>query len=227
MYQIKPDMLADWEQFNRTEGMEAYKKAGYVFRAFWQTATFGPGFRFARILPLDKFAAFDHPSPLVTALGQEEADRMGAKARRMFDSVETVALQLRDDLSFPKELTEQHRKIAVVTHIKVMPGKAADFERIVKTDVVPAMRKADVNGFQVYETLMGRDPNEWHAVTYFNNYADFDREPPLLRGLGQEGLRKLEAKSIGIISSIERETIRYREDMSYVPARTTAAANRP
>ena len=219
MYQIKPDMVGEWEQFIKGESNEAARKAGIPMRSHWQTAVLGQGMRYTRVQTLGNFAALDEPSPLVKAIGQAEVDQLNAKARKMFLAApHTWVLQLRADMSFPQELSEQHRRIAVLNHIKVMPGRGAEFERLMKTEIIPAMRKADVNGYQVYENLVSADPNEWHTVTYYNRFADFDREAPLLRALGQEGYRKLNAKTAGLIHTMEREVIRYRDDLSFMPA---------
>lgn len=214
VYSIKPDMVPQWEQFIKEDANPVLQKAG-LEGSIWQNGILGQGDRYTAVRQMTNFATLDEPNPFVKALGQEAANKLFAKGSMMFASAPvTTVLKLRDEMSFPKEMGEQHRRLAVVNHIKVVPGRVADFERILLNDVVPAMHKADVNGYQVFETLVGADPNEFHTVTYYNRYADFDKDAPLVRAMGQEGYKKFMAKTTGIVRSMDREVVRYRQDLS-------------
>jgi hypothetical protein len=213
VYRIKPEMGAEWETLIK-EAIPALKKAGVPMLSFWQTAIFGES-EWAAVTPIAKFAQYDAPSPFVRALGEAGAQRLSTMAAKcLAGPAHSYAQRLREDLSIRQPMTEPPA-IATITDVHVAFGQGPAFEAILKNDVVPAMKKAELAQFWVYQTVFGGDVNGWTIVTPFKDFAEFDAPAPLIRGLGQEGANKLGAKSAGIVVSMERSVMRYRADLSY------------
>jgi hypothetical protein len=63
--------------------------------------------------------------------------------------------------------------------------------------------------------MFGGDPNERIIVRIMKNMGEFDAGPVLTRALGEEGARKLRARSAGIVDSVQFSVLHYRTDLSY------------
>jgi hypothetical protein len=213
VYKIKPDMVAEWESLVKA-AIPALKKAGVPMVSFWQTAIFGEN-EWVAATPIAKFAEYDGANPFVRALGEAGAMRLHAMAVKcLAEPARGYAVRFRRDLSINQPMTEPPA-IATVTSIHVAFGKGQEFEAIVKGDVLPAMKKAGLTQFWVYEAVQGGDVNGWTIVTPYKNFAEVDVPSPMVRAIGQEGAQKIAAKSAGIVVSMERSVMRYRVDLSY------------
>lgn len=216
VFHIKPDMVAEYEELVKSESIPAEKKGGVKWRATWQTARFGEGFMYVAATPIENFAQYDSPSPYVKALGEDGARAYLAKVRRFITSQQIIAALERPDLSYPGKLTGPP-KMAVVNFVQIAPGRNAEYENLIKTDVLPAMKKAEVLAYLVSQTVLGGNANEYVGVTVLDKFADLDKGNPLLRALGQDGFNKFLQKTAGIIVHQERIVARYRADLSFMP----------
>ncbi len=224
---VRPDMQTEWEDIQKNEVNPALKKAGVPWRSTWQAAVFGDGTEWVSIYPIDSFAQFDETHPAIRALGPENAARLINKIRRCITESKGFALVHREDLSFMKTgQSEQGLDLAVVTSIRTVPGKGMEFENLVRNEVMPAMKKAEVEAFVVHQTIFG-DVNEWIAVTLHRNFADLDRPSPLVRALGEEGVQKLAMKATGVIASMHRSVARRSKDLSFSSPSEQAAVRTP
>src|SRR5262249_10956624 len=150
------------------------------------------------------WAQYDGPPPIVRALGEEGA----RKARRLVASVHTYAVQTRPDLSYMGKMTGPP-KLAVVNHLHITPGRNTEFENIVKTEILPAMKKADVHAYLVSRTVHGGDVNEYVSLTFMDSYADIGKESPIVRGMGQAAFNRFVTRLTGIVTHHERDVARY------------------
>jgi hypothetical protein len=216
---IKPDMLDQWLEFQKTETIPMLKKAGVPSREAWQTAIFGEGFMYAFVTPIENFAQYDGDAPAVRALGAEGARAYGEKNRRFLDSTRSFFAQTRPDLSSPIKMTTPP-KIAVLSDIGIAVGKAAEYEAFVKADVLPVMRKAKL-GYVVAQTMLGGDVNEYSSLIFYDSFADLGKGTPFQRVLGAEGERQIAAKAAAFVRKIERSVLRYVPDLSFSTAPTS------
>lgn len=220
--QVKPEMLTDWQEFQKNETIPALQKAGAKWRDAWTTGIFGEGFQYAFITPIDKFAQYDNPqSPIQRALGQEGARAYGAKNRRFISGTHTYAIQAQPALSYMPD-PNMTPKLAVLTEVTVAPGRAADFEAYIKNDLLPLYKKVQAP-YSVARTVFGGNVAEFTTVRYINSFADLDQGPVTVRVLGQAGADKLSAKVAGLTTSTTRSIIRYVPDLSF-RVKTTSQA---
>ncbi|MBI3665947.1 MAG: hypothetical protein HY236_06940 [Acidobacteria bacterium] len=211
---VKPDMMRDYTELLKNEVTPALKKAGVPWRAVWQTAVFGDTYQFVSVTPIEKFAQYDSPSPLVRALGQDGAARLLEKISRCVTSTHFYAEVFRRDLSIIKD-TQEPPKIATVSRFRVPTGKGPEFENFIKTEILPVLKKADIGGYLVHQVAFGGSGNDWVILTLYNKFADFDGGPLLLRLLGQEGFNKFLAKASGLATQLESSVQRYNTELSY------------
>ncbi|MBA2602482.1 MAG: hypothetical protein H0U94_02750 [Acidobacteria bacterium] len=212
--QVKP---AAWSQFidmQRDETVPMLRKAGTPWRMVWASGVFAEGFTAVSVTPVPKMAQYDQPGPAIRALGEERARAFTEKAREMVSEVRTSMIRTRPDLSF-RTAPDATPKLAVVATISVVPGRTADFEAVIKSDVIPAMKKAGVQTYSVSQTVLGGNVNEYTTLTYLDNYAAMDQPWGLEKALGQEGMLALGKKFSGIIEHHERMVVRFMPELSF------------
>src|SRR4030095_7082198 len=95
-----------------------------------------------------------------------------AKSRRCVVSSQTFAEVGRLDLSYMGKMASMTGppKLAVVTSLSILPGRALAFENLVKTEVVPVMKKADVIGYFVSQSMFGGDAWGYTSVVFYNTF---------------------------------------------------------
>lgn len=210
--QIKSDMVNDWRDTYKNEVLPAYKKAGIPSVMVSQTV-FGAGNEYAVIMPLAKFAQMDGDSPMIRALGRENAMRLTAKLVKYTEKSMLLAVRYREDLSIMHPGAPQ--PYAVVTHLSGAPARGGEIESWIKNDYGPAMRKAEVENLFIYQALFGGELPHWVTVAPRNDMAALDQPPELMRSLGEEGVQKLLRKLDGVVTHVERYVIRTIPELSY------------
>ena len=138
---------------------------------------------------------------------------MITRARKCVDSRRSYVLAARPDMSVVPEETGQPT-MAVLIQSSVVPGKQMEYERWVKNEILPALKKAGSHVL-AHQTVFGGDVNRWVFVSMVDNYAAFDKGPPLVRALGREGSQKVLANSAGLRASSEYYVIRYDPELSF------------
>jgi hypothetical protein len=216
---VKPEMLDQWLEFQKSETIPMLKKAGVKSREAWQTATFGEGFMYAFVTPIENFSQYDGDTPPVRALGADGARAYGEKNRRFIESTRTYAEQSRPDLGYDIKMTAPP-KFALLSEVQIALGKTADYETLIKSDVVPVMRKAKL-GYAVSQTVLGGDVNAFTTLIFYDSFAEIGKGHPFQRILGAEGERQLTAKASAIVTHVERSIIRFVPDLSFSTRGTT------
>jgi hypothetical protein len=217
---IKPELLTEWQEWQKSEVMPTLQKGGVKQRDAWQTVI-GESFEYAMVTPLENFAQRDGQSPIVKALGEQGAQAYGAKNRRFVTSVRTLVVAERPDLSYAPERKEPPT-LGVLSITSIVPGRVTDYENHVKTDVLPLQKQAQSLGYLVSQTVFGGDGNEFVSMTLVNSFADFDKGPAAVRVLGAAGAAKLATKAAGIIAHTERTVCRYDPNLSFKVGKSTS-----
>jgi hypothetical protein len=216
---VKPEMLDQWLEFQKNETIPMLKKAGVKSRDAWQTATFGEGFMYAFVTPIENFSQYDGDTPPIRALGADGARAYGEKNRRFIESTRTYAEQSRPDLGYDMKMTGPP-KFALLSEIQVAPGKIPEYEALLKSDVVPVMRKAKL-GYAVTQTILGGDVSSFTSLIFYDSFAEIGKGHPFQRILGAEGERQLLMKAAPLVTHVERSVIRYVPDLSFSSRGTT------
>lgn len=197
---VKPDMLNEWLDLQKNEVVPALKKAGQTTRTVYHTSLFGNSYEYVAITPIQKFAQFDAGNPLVKALGETAAARLGEKLRKCTESSASFASARLADLS--NVLDGPPPQMIVSARFRIAPGKTAEFQSLVKSEILPVYKKAKV-GLTVNQRSVGTNPNDVTMTTAYSKFADLDGGPLLVKQLGQDGANKVNAKFTGIRTLIE------------------------
>ena len=211
---VKPDMTNEWIELNKNTIIPALKKAGVKERGCFTTAQFGESFEYVFITPIETLAQFDGESPLRRALGEAGYQAYLEKARRMVTSVHTFADQGRMDLSYEGKMTGPPN-LAVVAAVTVAPGRTEEFENLIRTMVLPAVKKAEAKGYFVSQTLFGGDISAYTTVTFYDSFADMAKGSPLIKGMGTAGYASFLRKTAGLVVKAERSVYRFNAELSF------------
>jgi hypothetical protein len=211
--QLKPDSAPDWTELQKSEQIPAQKKGGVLWRDTWASGVAGDAYLRAIVTPIADLALFDGPSPAIKALGQEGAAALGAKTRKLIAGSRSAVIRTRPDLGFGTRPAAY--KLAILTTVTVVNGRAADFEAFIKTDVAPALKKVNVSYYSVSQVVYGGNTNEFRTLIPVNDFAEIAKGHPLERALGSDGMIKLLQKSAPFISQVDRTIIRYLPDLSF------------
>ncbi|MGH9313508.1 MAG: hypothetical protein ACRD1S_09950 [Vicinamibacterales bacterium] len=221
---IQSGMAADWRKIEQEEVLPALKKAGGPGREVWTTGVFGIGSQYVIVTPIQSFAQFDGQSPMVRALGQEQAAAIGARRAKFEKGRRSYALRTRPDLSY---LPDPNRapKLALVSIVELANGRQSDFEALIKADVLPAMKKAQVKGYSVAQVVYGGSTNEVITVVAYDTFEEIGKGHPFDIALGPAGAAKLMQKSASIVTRLERHISRFVPELSFAAQRGTSTQN--
>ena len=215
---VKPEMMAEFQNFMKNTTNPALKKGGLKWREVWQTTgAAGDAFEYVLVTPVAKLADFDGPGPLEKGLGAQGVSAWQTKAGSLVNSVRRFIVRTRPDLSFATQRTGAP-KLAVVHSVRVAPNRNSDYENYLKNDFVPVMKQAGVT-YLVSQTIFGGDGNEYVTLTMRDSFADLDKGPVLIQALGAEAAQKLvEKMPAGAVVHLERSIARFVPELSIMPA---------
>jgi hypothetical protein len=211
---VKPDVTAGFGAL-QADAMAAQRAGGQAWRETWHTATFGHPYRVVVLSPVAGLDHFDGQTYTAKGIGVAAAATINARARRMIADQQIYLMQRRPDLGLgarPEKST-----LSVVSYISVVPGREAEIEQLLRTEVHAALRKADVGYYGVSRVVYGGDTNQYVTWLTFESFGDLGRGHPLERALGADGLSKLQGKLTGLITKLERHVLRLNEALSFWP----------
>ncbi len=219
--QVKPEAVLEFENMVRTEINPALAKGGAKWSDVWATATFGNGFEYFIVGPIESFAQYDGPGPLMKGLGREGYGAWAARAGKLISGLRTFAMEFNPELSHETKMTGPP-KMGVLAFVSVAPGRGAEYENYTRTEMLPVVKRSGVAGYWFHQSVMGGNPNEYVTLILQDNFADLDKGPPWARVLGREGSAKLMQKlAPGVVTHVELKFIRLMPDLTYRPAQTS------
>ena len=220
MVQIKPELINEWQEFQKNDVIPTLRKAGVAERTAVATV-FGESFEYVFLTPVKSLAERDGDSPIVKALGQEGARAFGEKNRRFIAQQRTYVATVRTDLSYqPTPMASL--PVVVVSNFSIAPGRNAEFESYVKNDLTPAHKQMKTGGFIVHQALFGGDGSSFVIATLVPNFAELEKGPAITRAYGQARAAAIQQKLAGIVTHVERTVVRVVPDLSFQASRATS-----
>lgn len=210
--EVKPEMVGEWLDLQKKAVVPALKKAGVPSRTVYSSRAFGTAFEYRIIQPLTRFADLDSPESQAVALGAAGDEKLAVLLRKCLSGASSFLVTSLPDLSNPSE----NKTPAVVQflRLRIVPGRMEEYQDLYKSEVVPALKKADAY-VNVASRRLGTDGLDLTFETPLNKFADLDAPPALIRSLGPEGAAKLTAK-LNSLATVVENTIWVREnDLSF------------
>jgi hypothetical protein len=222
--EVKPESIQALQDLLKNEQVPALKKAGVPWRLAYANGPFGQGFTITLVQPIANFAQYDQQGAMVRAVGADAAAKFNAKLRPMILGTRTVVLVYRPDLSVQGPPATTPAPFLIVTTVRTNLNRADDFAALVKSDVLPAYKKAGIKDMSIYGTVFGGPDSDFVVGVPMVKYAELDLGSPFDRGMTAEGRKQLSTKAAGIVLGAETIVARYLPDLSYGPPPAPAAA---
>jgi hypothetical protein len=105
----------------------------------------------------------------------------------------------------------------VGTRVEVKPDKIDAWVALMKSDVLPALRKAGVKNTGVASVRFGAPFGTFFISEPIDKPAELDNPSPLETGMRADNFRKFVQKASPLIDRMQSDTFRVRADLSYLP----------
>jgi hypothetical protein len=223
-YRVKVDHLQEFEEVER-QVAGSYKKAAPTdqFRLVYR-ATVGNDMEFDVLTPMSKFAERDGENPYNKVTTEQERLTRTARLSQYLEGVETSMDRPMADFTIDTSGVPVPPPWVQLVRVRVKPGSTDGFSAVVKTDLVPALKKAGVKTFSGRRSVFGGNPNDFLFALGFEKWAELDSPFSLPKIMGKEAFDKMEDK-LNQMSTIMEETVwRYQADLSYYPGTATTSS---
>ena len=217
---LNPGMSDEWRTFYQTEILPVLKKAG-VKRQDVLTVAQGDVREYIIITPLEGLAQLDEPGALAKVLGQEAAHTLNMKHSRFFAEWRSQIQVSRPDLGFTSA-SKDPSKLAISVRTSVTPGRAAEYEKFVKENLLPISKKANLKAVLAGKVIAGGDPNGYRALLLFDSYAAMESYGSAMNKAAAE-LKLSFTPPPGVVAHTELVIVRAVPELSIRPEPQKAA----
>jgi antibiotic biosynthesis monooxygenase (ABM) superfamily enzyme len=208
---VKPGHADEFEAAVKQYNEVYAKLPGVRSRGMLQSLS-GPR-QYILVRDYEKWADLD-PGPVSNALAANaELSRINQRIMSCIESSTTLVEELLPELSMASSPAEAPIVIRLARS-RIRPDKTAEFEAIVKNELVPANRKAGTKSFTVRRVRFGGPTNDYYISSRMDGWAEIGSDG-LAKSMGAEAYRGMVAKLTAITLSREVNLYRFREDLSY------------
>ncbi len=224
-YRVKVDHLQEFEEVEK-QIAGSYKKASPTdqFRVVYR-GTVGNTMDFEVFTPISKFADRDGENPYNKIATEQERLTRTARLGQYLENVQTTIEKTLPELGINTPGAPFPPAYMQLIRIRVKGGSADEFSAVVKNELIPALKKADVKTIVARRTLLGGQ-GDFYFAEGFQKWAEMDAPENLPKIMGQEAFRKMEDKLNQIVTLREDTIYRYQADLSYYPGATTTTSSR-
>lgn len=213
-YVVTPGRLGDFEAAIKEYNAILAKGESSRYYSMWQSLT-GAN-EFARATSYTNWADLDAgPDPKM----KEQAAELRGISTRIIQCTErwhTVIDEVLPDLSLPQ--TAETPKMIRVLRTRVRPEKVNEYMALVKSEVLPAAKKAGVKSYTVSQERYGAPNTEFVSISGLNNWADLDGGLWIQKAMGEEGYQRFLLKLRTLTVEAEATMYRFVPESSYLPA---------
>jgi hypothetical protein len=211
--QVRPERMAEYLEI-QTKFTEAYKKSGASFRYVLVGSVGNPN-EVITVSSMNSYAERDAESPVQKALSPAEWASLTARRSQCTVSVRTtIERTLPDesirtpDLPMPRFIRE--------TRTRVRPNMQTPYRALIKSDLLPALKKLGVKSYLLRQVQWGSSRVEFAATSILDKWADLDGPANSLEGaMGKEAYARYSEKMAGIVAFSEYSIFRLVAAASY------------
>lgn len=215
-YTVKPDRVGDFQAEIKQYNALLAKGGSTHYYSMWLSLT-GPR-TYALASNHKTYAELDVASdPKMKDLATDLA-RISMRITDCTESWHRSIDEINPDLSLP-DSGKMPTMIRVLT-TQVRPEKYNDYLALIKSDILPAVRKSGAKDYNLGEARYGTPSAQVTSVLGFNNWADLDDGLGARKALGKEGYQSLLLKLDPLIIGSESDIYRFQPDLSYLPPST-------
>ena len=214
-YTVKADRVGDYLAAVKELVAVRQKAGSESYSSTWASLS-GPR-EYALVRHRSKWAELDTflDPKLQSVAGQVSA--LFARINAATESSRTMHSVLDNELSLPFPAGDP-QPLARVLRTWVRPDQVNAYRALIKSEILPARKKAGSKGYSVARTRYGGSTFEFSSVTWLDKWAELDSEPAFIAAMGgQAAYDKFLAKLMPMISRSEVEMYRFMKDQSYMP----------
>jgi hypothetical protein len=222
-YRVKVDHLQEFEEVEKQIG-GSYKKAAPTdqFRIVYR-AIAGNTMDFEVFTPLSKFADRDADNPYNKIATEQERATRTARLSQYLESVQTTIDKPLADLTINTPGVQFPPAYMHGIRVRVRMGGGHDFEGVIKNELIPAFKKAEVKMLLARRIEFG-GVGDYQFSEGFEKWAEMDNPDTVPKTMGAEAYRKMMDKLNQLVTLREDTVWRYQADMSYYPGSSTTSS---
>ncbi len=215
-YNVKPDRVGDFQAEIKEYNAVMTKGGSDHYASVWVSVT-GP-----RVYALASYyktwAELDAgPDPKM----KDQAADIARISERILDCTESrrrIIDEVIPELSLP-DSGKMPTLIRVLTS-EIRPERYNDYLALIKSDILPAIKKSGAKDYSIGETRYGGSGTQITSVLGFDKWADLDEGVGTQKALGKDGYQGLLVKVRPFIVSSQADVYRFQPDLSYLPPAT-------
>ena len=212
-YRVKADRTGDFESAIK-EYNAILKKGGSNHAYTIWTSQSGPG-TFLRVDHYSKWAELDVTRDPKLKEYASDLTRIGGRITRCSEGGERIIEELLPDLSLPR--AGDIPKMVSVLRTRVRAEKVDEYLALMKSDLLPAVKKAGLKDYSLARVRFGAPSSEFLSVAAMDSWADLDGTSWIIRAMGEDGYQRFLAKLRPLRTESEWNIYRYMPDLSYQP----------
>lgn len=214
-YTVKADRVSDFLAAAKDYASVMKKLSSDRHFTVWQAVS-GPR-EYVLVRYHAKWAELDTPNEAKLKDAQSE---ITAITNRIMATVESSHRQinlLEHELSIPLVPGRPIKPLASVLRQWVRPEHSTAYRELVKNELLPAAKRAELPLFSVTQNRFGGSRYEYSIVTAMDGWANLDGEPPIVKAMGgRANYDKFLGRMRPLIVRSEYQMYRHLPDLSYV-----------
>jgi hypothetical protein len=220
---VKPDRLQDFMDLEKQIAASLKKGAPTdQFRIVYR-ASVGNPMDFEVLTRFSKFADRDGENPLNKYSTEQERAIRGARNAQYEENVQVTIDRSLPDLEIAPQGQLVPPTFIHTFRIRVRAGGNEEFAGVVKNDLVPALKRADVKLLLARQTILG-GVGDYYFVLGMEKWAEMDSPPPVAKMMSAEAYKKMEDK-LNSLTVLEEQTMwRYQPELSYYPGAASTSS---
>jgi len=215
-YRVKPDRIGDFQAGVKEYNAVLQKAGSDRYYSMWTSLT---GLNeYARVDYYSKWAELDITVALDPKLKEQAVDlqRIGNRIIQCTESSHRIIEEVLPDLSLP--VAKEIPKLVRTFRTRVRPDKVNDYLALVKSEILPAIKKSGVKDYSVAQARYGAPTTEFLSVVGLNKWADLDEPFGVQKAMGAEEYRQFLSKIRPLVLENEYNVYRFERDLSYMSA---------
>jgi hypothetical protein len=218
-YRVKPDRIGDFRAAIKEFTAIVKNGGSNRFYTSWASLT-GP----TEYLRVDQYAKWaDLDVVQEPKLKEQAADlqRIGIRIIQCTESSQRIIEEILPDLSLPR--ASGVPKMVRTLRTRVRPDKVNEYLALIKSDVFPAAKKAELKSYSIAQVRYGAPTSEFLSVAGLNNWAQLDERSGIQKAMGEEGYQRFLAKLRPLVLASEYNIYRFEPELSYLPAASSSS----
>jgi hypothetical protein len=209
--QVKAGQAAEFEDLVKKFSAAA-NKANLPPVQIFEVIRGSPG-QYHIVVPVQALARNDNPPP--PPMKPEDMANLVNRLLPTLSSGHNLVARTYPQLSIlPTAAPTAAPSLAVLFTTRVVAGRQDEYLAWVESDLLPAIKKANVGFYVLSSGFLGDSGQNFYGVAPVPNWAAFDGPNPLVTALGQAAFQRMIDKLNGIVESEELTLLRVRPDLA-------------